>query len=249
MEPEELNTRLSAISTQWSKLFEAHQDPAETGPKILRELVLRYYGAVYRYLLGALRDPVAAEELAQDFAVRFLRGDFKHADPERGRFRDFLKTALRNLLRDHWRKIGGTPARLDSSAQVSGDPDPTDDLDRAFLAGWREELLSRAWDRLAKMEAEAGQPYHTLLRYKVANQQLSSAELAEHLRTQVGKEISVTALRQLLHRARDNFANFLVNEVARSLQTEDEERLTQELIELDLLPYCRSALGRRRRTT
>jgi RNA polymerase sigma-70 factor (ECF subfamily) len=248
MEPEDLNARLSAISTRWTELFQAHQDPGQAGPGILQELVLRYYSAVYRYLLGALRDPVAAEELTQEFAVRFLRGDFQRADPERGRFRDFLKTALRNLLRDHWRKQAVGAAPLDSSEQVGGEPAPADDLDRAFLEGWREELFGRAWEGLARMEAEAGQPYHTLLRHKAANQQLNSAELAEYLRTQLGKALSVTALRQLLHRARDHFADLLVNEVALSLQTEDPERLAQELIELDLLPYCRSALDRRRRT-
>jgi RNA polymerase sigma-70 factor (ECF subfamily) len=249
MEPEDLNARLSAISTQWSQLFQAHRNPGEAGPEILREQVLRYYGAVYRYLLGALRDPDAAQELTHEFAVRFLRGDFKGADPERGRFRDFLKTALRNLLLDHWEKQAVAAARRDSLEPVASGPAPADDLDRAFLDGWREELLSRAWERLAQMEAEAGQPYHTLLRYKASNQQLRSAELAELLRTQLGKALTVTALRQLLHRARDNFANLLVSEVALSLQTDDQERLAQELIDLDLLPYCRSALDRRRRTT
>jgi RNA polymerase sigma-70 factor (ECF subfamily) len=249
MEPEDHSARLSAISTRWTKLFQAHQNAGEADRGILRELILRYYSAVYRYLLGALRDPAAAEELTQEFAVRFLRGDFKRADPERGRFRDFLKTALRNLLRDHWRKQASAGAPLDNSEPVAGDSAPTDDLDRAFLDGWREELFSRAWAGLAKREAEAGQPYHTLLRCKVANQQLSSAELAEYLRTHLGKTLSVTALRQLLHRARENYADLLVNEVALSLQTDDPERLAQELIELDLLPYCRSALERRRRAT
>jgi RNA polymerase sigma-70 factor (ECF subfamily) len=246
MNPGDLNARLSAISTQWTRLFGAHQDPGEAGKPALRELVLRYYGAVYRYLLGALRDPVAAEELTQEFAVRFLRGDFKRADPDRGRFRDFLKSCLRNLALDHWRKQAVAPGPLDSSGQAAGDAPPSlDDLDRAFLEKWREELLSRAWDRLAKVEEEAGQPYHTLLRYKAANPQLRSAELAEFLGNHLGKPVSVVALRQLLHRARETFADLLVKEVAWSLQTDEPERLAQELIDLGLLSYCRSALARR----
>ena len=40
-------------------------------------LLLDYSGAVSRYLLGALRDNEAADELAQEFAVRFIRGDFR----------------------------------------------------------------------------------------------------------------------------------------------------------------------------
>jgi hypothetical protein len=47
-----------------------------------------YHRAVHRYLLGALRDEDAAEELFQEFALRFVRGDFRWADRGRGRFRD-----------------------------------------------------------------------------------------------------------------------------------------------------------------
>ena len=46
-----------------------------------RELIQRYGGAAYRYLLGALKSPEAAEELLQDFSLRFIRGDFRRADP------------------------------------------------------------------------------------------------------------------------------------------------------------------------
>jgi RNA polymerase sigma-70 factor (ECF subfamily) len=247
MAPDDLNARLSAISTQWTKLFQARPDPGEAGIPAMQELVLHYYGAVYRYLLGTLRDPAAAEELTQEFAVRFLRGDFQRADPDRGRFRDFLKTALRHLALDHWRKQAAAPVPLDSPGQVAGGPPPsTDDLDRTFLDKWREELLHRAWERLAKVEAEGGQPYHTVLSTKAAHPRLSSAELAEHLRTRRGGPVTAPALRQLLHRAREHFAELLIQEVAWSLQTTEPERLAQELIDLHLLEYCRSALARRR---
>ena len=53
-----------------------------------------------------------------------------------------------------------------------------------------------------------------------------------------------TTVRKLLHRARKLFADLLVEEVARSLGTPDAEPLEQELMDLDLLEYCRSALER-----
>ncbi len=40
------------------------------------------------------------------------------------------------------------------------------------------------------------------------------------------------------------FADFLLQEVARSLQTSERDRLEQELIDLELLAYCRPALER-----
>src|SRR5262249_5246214 len=207
-----------------------------------RELLLRYYGAVYRYLLGMLRDATAAEELAQDFAVRFLRGDFHQADPGRGRFRDFLKTAVRRQAIDHWRRQGKAPPVLPADHLLPLADEPGDaEADRVFLEGWRDELLSRAWEGLAAAEGETGQPFHRVLRWKVEEPRTRSAEIAERLKG-TGKPVSAAAVRQVLHRARERFARLLVEEVARSLATTEPAALEQELIELRLLDYCKSAL-------
>ena len=52
-------------------------------------------------------------------------------------------------------------------------------------------------------------------------------------------------VRQTLHRARERFADLLLDEVIQSLDHPDAERLEQELIDLALLEYCRPALERR----
>jgi DNA-directed RNA polymerase specialized sigma24 family protein len=54
-----------------------------------------------------VRDPEVADDLAQEFALRFLRGDFQRADPERGRCRDYLKRALINLVHDYLSQPAG----------------------------------------------------------------------------------------------------------------------------------------------
>ena len=236
MQPDDLNARLASISTQWTQLFAAHQDRGGAAAAAQRELLLRDYGAVYRYLLGTVRDPGAAEELAQDFAVRFLRGDFKRADPQRGRFREFLKAALRHLAHDHWRKQERVPAHLPSDG-----PEPADDAPaQPFLGRWREELLAQAWAALAEVERQSGQPYHAVLRGTAEG--VRSAQLAARLSAEWGKPFTEDGVRQVLHRARQKFAELLVEEVARSLQTSEPEALERELIELGLLDYCRSAL-------
>jgi RNA polymerase sigma-70 factor (ECF subfamily) len=249
MQPNDLNERLSSIKTSWSKLFEAHQGEPNGATAVLGQLLLRYYGAVYRYLLGVVRDPAAAEELTQEFAVRFLRGDFCRADPGQGRFRDFLRTALRHLAVDHWRHKGKAlpPLPPDSPERVAAGPPPGDDFDQAFLENWREELFARTWEDLAKVQEETGQPYHTVLCCKTKEPKLRSAQLAERVSEQSGKAYTVAGIRQLLHRARDRFGELLVEEVAHSLGTSDPAELEQELLDLNLLSYCRSALERRTR--
>ena len=93
MHSDELDQRLSRITTHWTGIIRAHQGTTTTAEKARAELLQCYAGAVYRYLLGAVRDADAAQDLSQEFVVRFLRGGFRRADPERGRFRDYLKTA------------------------------------------------------------------------------------------------------------------------------------------------------------
>ncbi len=241
----EHSLRLSRIQTRWSALLQAQHDADDAATAARRELLLSYYGAVYRYLLGALGDPAAAEELTQEFAVRFLRGDFRNAAPGRGRFRDFLKVSVRHLMHDHWRRQGKALAALPEDA--SAPPADAVDPDRPFLEKWREELLALAWGALEQAQEQAGLPYYAALRLKTERPELRSAQLAEQLGARLGKRFTEEGVRQLLHRARQKFADLLVEEVARSLGRPTSDELEQELTDLDLLAYCRSALQRRGR--
>jgi RNA polymerase sigma factor (sigma-70 family) len=247
MESSELNSHLSSIQTQWTKLLRAHHEAADERVAAQKELLLRYYGAVYRYLLGTLRDPTAAEELTQEFAVRFLRGDFHRADPARGRFRDFMKTAVRRLAIDYWRKKEKAPTPLPEHASqlLDGNVVEADAMDQPFLEKWREELLARTWEALVVFQEQSGQPYHTVMRWKAEQPKVHAAQLAARLGAEIGKPVTEVRIRQVLHRARKKFTEFLVDEVARSIETTDSEKVEQELIELNLLNYCQSALARR----
>ncbi len=75
--------------------------------------------------------------------------------------------------------------------------------------------------------------------------QASLAELAELVSRPSGKAMSIDAVRQLLPRARQRFARLLANEGAATLQPSDGHQLADELSQLGLLDYCRSALSRR----
>src|SRR5207253_1754005 len=108
-------------------------------------------------------------------------------------------------------------------------------------------LLARAWEALAEAEAKGGRPYHTVLRFRASHPESSSDEMARQVGTQLGRTLTAAGVRQTLHRAREKFARLLIEEVARSLETEDTGRVEQELIDLGLHTYCRPALGNRGR--
>lgn len=240
---------LSRIQTAWSMVRCAHGDHTAVH-EAQQTLLDRYGGAVRRYALAALRDEDAADDVFQEFALKFVRGDFGNVDPERGRFRAFVKTVVYRLIVDHQRRKKrqqhegpmhsnvAEPAANDESTPV-GD-------DAAFQASWRDELLVRCWQRLADEEASTGKPYHSVLIYRVEHPEMRSPELAAGLSAKLGRPMNAGAVRVLLHRARDFFAEILLDEVMQSLATVSLDGAEEELIELDLLEYCRPALDRRR---
>jgi hypothetical protein len=250
MDRESLNQHLSQISTSWTVLHQAHHGPAETVGEAQRRLLQRYGAAIYRYLLGALRDHHAADELFQELALRFVRGDFHRADPQRGRFRDLLKTALFHLIVDDQRRRKREPDPLPAQGPEPVAPaSSTAEADVQFLTIWRAELLARAWDALADLERRTGHPHHTVLRFRVDNPDMRSPEMAENLSAQLGRGLSSDWVRKRLHLAREKYTDFLLEEVAQSLSDPSLEALEQELIDLGLLERCRSAMERRRGQT
>src|SRR3954451_14926179 len=103
MHEHEMQQHLSQIATQWSVLYQAHKGGESEAARPRQLLMQRYCGAVYRYLLRAVRDPSVAEDLTQEFALRFIQGRFGQADPSQGRFRSYVKGALFRLVQDHYR--------------------------------------------------------------------------------------------------------------------------------------------------
>ncbi|MFZ1935603.1 MAG: hypothetical protein WCB27_22220 [Thermoguttaceae bacterium] len=68
MEEEILQSRLSRISTMWDVLARSRRSPPDAADDRWVALLQRYQGVVYRYLLGSVRDPDAADELEQELS-------------------------------------------------------------------------------------------------------------------------------------------------------------------------------------
>lgn len=241
------DSRLSQLATPWSLLTRAHQEaaPSVAVRSALAELLERYERVVRRYLRGAVRQlpnrEEAAEECFQNFALRFLSGAFKGVVKERGRFRDYLKTCLLNLVRDYERRQRGQPRPLGEFEPPVHDT-VTFDSDEEFLRIWRDDLLARSLDALEEYEQQTGQPLHTVLRFRMAHPDMRSAEMAQQLAGRLGKSFTAIGVRKRLHLARKKFAELLFTEVRQSLEDPTDEDLERELLELGLLEHCRFLL-------
>jgi RNA polymerase sigma-70 factor (ECF subfamily) len=234
----ERNLRLSRIATQWSMVADAHRASGDAAAARQR-LFEQYAAPVYRYLLGAVRNEDVAEELCHEFAARFFAGDFGRADPQRGRFRDYVKRSLSNLVNDYFRTQSRWPRPLPEQAQFAAAE--IEEADRAFDASLREEILAQTWKSL-----EAKHPsYYAVLRLRVDRPDLRSQGVADELNRQRGKHITADTVRKTMERARAKFEELLVEEVAIACNAPTNEELALELQQLDLLKYCVAAMESR----
>ena len=135
-------------TTRWSLVRDAARSGA-TGRLALEELCRAYRPAVIAFLRRGGHDRDSAEEHAQSFFLHLLERDLPaKADPARGRFRLFLRTALQNHVghvreKEHAqrRQAPGGLLGEDLLDRVGGDP--REDPERAFDLAWALTVLER----------------------------------------------------------------------------------------------------------
>jgi RNA polymerase sigma-70 factor (ECF subfamily) len=115
----------------------------------LGRLLTRYRQPILRHIqAGQHCTPEQAEDLTQDFIQQCIRLDFlRRVSPEQGRFRTFIKTCIKNFLRDQYVKAtavkrggGHVPVSLDGT-----DEDGNSLVDAAAPIVLPETILDREW--------------------------------------------------------------------------------------------------------
>lgn len=226
---------LNQIGTRWSLVERAIRDDGTYGGRARQELLDRYSGAVWRYLTVATQHESDAEELFQEFALRLIRGDFHRASPDRGQFRNYLKSIVVNLIRDQQRQRARRPRSLEQLDPIAEAAlEPIDDLDERFVLSWRAELLHLTWNALEQCNNTL---FHALrIQSRIPN--ASSAEKAELLAKATASSCDANRFRVTLCRARKRFANLLLHEVGLTLTPASDEAIQAELKRLRLAAYC-----------
>lgn len=227
----DVGAELGQIATEWSLVF----DPIE--------FVERYARAIKKYLLALVKRRDDAEEVAQDFFLWVTKNGFPRARKERGRFRDYLKVAVRNYALNYLRRK--RLATLDDTrlAQIPAHDDPAHLHEREWLAEWRACLLNRAWLRLERhQERSQNHIYYTALRVTANHPECDSTTLAGRASVIVGRPIRPDAFRKQLSRGRRLFCELLVKEIAQTLDSPTATQIEEELVDLGLIGYMRAFL-------
>lgn len=204
-------------ATHWSLLLAAHEGEARRR-EALEELAATYWRPLYVYARRKGLDPHAAEDAIQGFLERLLARDFLEGlDPEKGRFRAYLRTGLdRFLINLHasetaQRRGGGQRAlSLDVAGvedDVAGSPeDPAKAYDRL----WARGVLDRALGHLRR--EHAGTPKQAA--FDVALGFFAPGEPPSYAEAAARAGMTLPQFRSFLHRTRVRYRELIRREVA-----------------------------------
>lgn len=220
-------------STLWTQVLNVGEADAEKRRAAWEELAARYWKPVYVHIRAQWsRADEEALDLTQGFFAWMIETEFPaRADPRRGRFRHFLKSALENFLRMDARSRGrlkrGGDRRFISLEGAplaeAGNASP----ESAYDSAWKRELLLRAAALLREKYRRRGKEvYFELFRSCVLEEgtALSHAELAAR------HGISPTDVNNHLMDAKRNYREILKDLLAETVAGAPE--LDQEFRDL-----------------
>jgi RNA polymerase sigma factor (sigma-70 family) len=223
-------SRIDDVETTWRR----RHDPLR--------FALIYGRAVRRYLLALLRDEHDADDSLQEILLQVTREGFGTYDPERSRFRDYLKAVVRNTalrrLRRRASESGGSD-KLERHTSAAAD-----EAERDWLDQWRSCVLDQALRALERRQREAGEGNlsYTVIRLSLDHPGDDSAALAARASQQSGRPLSAEAFRKQLSRARRALAELIVAEVRQTLDGASDDEVVEELAELGLLGHVKDYL-------
>src|SRR4029077_4008194 len=105
---------------------------------------------------------------------------FQKADANYGKFRSFLKTTLFHLIVDYQRrgKRNAAQALMGDAPDRPMCEDRLAEEDAAWTRSWREEILSKGWAELSRVEQSSGTPCYSVLRLRSEQPDLRSEDIA-----------------------------------------------------------------------
>jgi RNA polymerase sigma-70 factor (ECF subfamily) len=230
------------VTTHWSQVVLAANYHSPDSAQALEKLCRAYWPPLYCYLRRGGRSPHEAEDLTQGFfAQLFERNSLAAASADRGRFRNFLLTALKNFVVNEWRsqhtqKKGGQFQILSLDAQTNEGlyvAEPGDHLTPEVLYDkhWALTVIERVMDRLRGEYTAIGKNglFEDLKYFLVAKKGTPHAELAQK------HGFPVSTIGVIIHRLRDRYGELLREEIASTVS--DPAEIDGEI------RYLISALG------
>ncbi len=217
-------------TTRWSIVLAAGHDFSLESRRALESLCETYWFPVYTYVRRLVSGVEDAQDLTQGFFAHLLDKDaIAKAQPDRGRFRAFLLTALKNFLANERQKAraekrggGKAPLSLDfESGESRYQIEPSHELtpEAQFERRWVLTLLDQVLNSLRIELAEAGKESQF--------EKLKGALVGEMTNAdceQAAEALGITsaAAKQAAYRMRKRYRELFRLEVARTVADDSE---------------------------
>jgi RNA polymerase sigma factor (sigma-70 family) len=208
--------------THWSVIQAAQGSDAAAARTALGRIYEMYSYPLYAFLRRRGCSPDEAQDLLQSFFVRMMEKEFLQAvDPQRGRFRTFLLTALKHFVineaaRDKAQKRGGGQLHLsldqaEAESRYRTEPRYAVTPEALYERRWALALLQQVEERLTHEWLAAEK--QALLRFLLPTltRDAHSVPYAEIAR-QTGTTLS--AVQNAARRLRQRFGELLRQELA-----------------------------------
>ena len=218
------------MTTRWSMVLVAGRRSSPDSRQALESLCTAYWYPLYAYIRRRVVDGNEAQDLTQAFFAELLAKNYVGAaNAERGRFRAFLLTALKNFLSKEWEKAkaqkrGGnkTLIPLDferGNSQYLMELSSGLTAEQIYDREWAIALLGRTLQRLEAEFCDAGK-----------NKQFEELKgfLIGHTQTATYSEAAVTlgmteaAVKMASHRMRRRYRDLLCAEILETVSSPDE---------------------------
>lgn len=202
----------------------------DDGRDALTQLCGAYWYPLYAYIRRRGSSSHEAQDLTQAFFSHLLeKKALEKADRDRGRFRAFLLTALKNFLANEWARTqsekrggGKSPLSLDFESGEARYPiEPAHELtaEKLYERRWVLTLLDQVLERLQTELSETGKA-DQFEQFKRAL--TGEANAADYERSAEVLGITPLAAKQAAYRMRKRYRQLFREEVARTIGDEGE---------------------------
>jgi RNA polymerase sigma-70 factor (ECF subfamily) len=224
------------VTTRWSVVLSARDQDCPDSAAALETLCASYWYPIYAFVRGQGRTSHDAQDLTQEFFARLLEKEYlKAVSPEKGRFRTFLRVALKRFLANEWdrsrtlkRGGGQSPLSLDAlNAEERYSREPRDSLspDRIYERRWAMLLLEQTISRLRAEYQAAGKMSEFEILKAVLNAERNTIAYGQFAASlQISEGAARVAAHRMRKRFRELFRAAVADTVSEPSEVEDELR-------------------------
>ena len=215
------------LTTRWSVVLVSAQSQAPGSNEAFADLCKLYWYPLYAFIRHRGYSAENAEDLVQGFFLHLVEHkSLSRVDRSKGKFRSFLLASLQKYLSDEadrarCLKRGGGAEFVHLDGEAAEDRyqlEPVDTLspEKIFDARWAMALINEALNRLGREYDSQGKAT-TFQALRAFLDPINTKSLPSYEEVAAQLQVSVGAVKTLIHRLRKQYTAFVREEISRTV--------------------------------